>query len=424
MEDVSAGRRPSLDAIVATALRERKDSIFPTLRRGLVAAFPECAVLETDDGDFDVREFARDGQCEISQHDGVQQQWTYSWSVDGVAAEPYNIWLRAQWQGETIEVVTVSVAGPYSVEQRHFTVGSTIQVLEAFLEAVCRWCSTLRDQILVFDSGCWYKSQDLFDSIRSTSLDTLILAGTLKEDLVRDARQFFDSKDLYRRYGVPWKRGALLLGDPGNGKTHAIKGLINLFDVPCLYVRSFGAQHRHDHQCIAAAFERARESAPCLFILEDLDSLVNDGNRSYFLNELDGFQSNEGILTIATTNHPDRLDAAIVHRPSRFDRKYTFELPGPSERLLYLEMVNRRREQPLRASAEGLAEVVALTGGFSYAYLKELAISAMMTWMAAEGRQPMERVMVELVDKLRAQMSSEEEPSSPGPGRGYTYPHE
>ena len=56
-------------------------------------------------------------------------------------------------------------------------------------------------------------------------------------------------------------------------------------------------------------------------ILEDLDSLINDGNRSFFLNQLDGLENNDGLLVIGSTNHYDRLDPAITKRPSRFDRK-------------------------------------------------------------------------------------------------------
>ena len=56
--------------------------------------------------------------------------------------------------------------------------------------------------------------------------------------------------------------------------------------------------------------------------------MITDQNRSFFLNQLDGFAHNDGILTLATTNHPDRLDPAIVDRPSRFDRKYHFGLPA------------------------------------------------------------------------------------------------
>lgn len=70
-----------------------------------------------------------------------------------------------------------------------------------------------------------------------------------------------------------------------------------------------------------AVFNKARQMSPCVLILEDLDALINDQNRSFFLNELDGLQGNDGLLVIGTTNHFDRLDPGLSTRPSRFDRK-------------------------------------------------------------------------------------------------------
>jgi SpoVK/Ycf46/Vps4 family AAA+-type ATPase len=72
---------------------------------------------------------------------------------------------------------------------------------------------------------------------------------------------------------------------------------------------------------IQTIFEKARQVAPCILVLEDLDSLVNDRNRSYFLNQVDGLEDNNGILIIGTTNYLDRLDPGLSKRPSRFDRK-------------------------------------------------------------------------------------------------------
>jgi SpoVK/Ycf46/Vps4 family AAA+-type ATPase len=69
--------------------------------------------------------------------------------------------------------------------------------------------------------------------------------------------------------------------------------------------------------------------------MEDIDSMVTDKIRSLFLNELDGFATNVGVVVLATTNHPERLDPAILDRPSRFDRKYYFELPAEAERRAY-----------------------------------------------------------------------------------------
>lgn len=72
---------------------------------------------------------------------------------------------------------------------------------------------------------------------------------------------------------------------------------------------------------MADVFNQARQMSPSCLILEDLDSLINDRNRSYFLNQLDGLEGNNGLLIIGTTNHFDRLDPGLSSRPSRFDRK-------------------------------------------------------------------------------------------------------
>jgi SpoVK/Ycf46/Vps4 family AAA+-type ATPase len=76
-----------------------------------------------------------------------------------------------------------------------------------------------------------------------------------------------------------------------------------------------------DEYAIAEVFEKARRESPCVIILEDLDSLINDQNRSFFLNEFDGLEGNDGLLLVGSTNHLDRLDPGLSTRPSRFDRK-------------------------------------------------------------------------------------------------------
>jgi AAA+ superfamily predicted ATPase len=289
-------------------------------------------------------------------------------------------------------------------------------IAEQFYTAVCDWAAEIHGEVLVFDSGEWHKSQELFAAIQSATFDNLVLAGNLKDQIARDVADFLTSRALYARYGVPWKRGVLFLGPPGNGKTHTLKALLNASaGVPCLYVKSFKADYRGtDQDNIRKVFRRARASAPCLLVLEDLDSLIDDDNRSFFLNEMDGFADNAGVVTLATTNHPEKLDAAITERPSRFDRKYHFGLPGPQERLDYVHLWNARLQPELRLSQSGTQDVVAQTEGFSFAYLKELFLSATMRWMAdknnggtaTEAAGTMDAVMVAQAEALRHQMQS------------------
>lgn len=107
--------------------------------------------------------------------------------------------------------------------------------------------------------------------------------------------------------------------------------------ITLLYVKSIANVYS-----ISSIFQKARAYSPCLLILEDIDTLVSSGYQSYFFNEVDGLENNDGILMIATTNHLDRLDDGLANRPSRFDRKYNFPNPSYDERVLYSEFWRKK----------------------------------------------------------------------------------
>jgi len=266
----------------------------------------------------------------------------------------------------------------------------------------------VRSEVLVFENGNWHKDEHLFQDIKNATFENLVLQGDLKQDIREDVEQFFQSRDLYDEHDIPWKRGLLFVGPAGNGKTHTLKALINTLEYPCLYVKNFRDPRSSsaDELNIRRVFDRARRNTPCVLVLEDLDSLITPQNRSFFLNELDGFAANIGILTLATTNHPERLDPAILERPSRFDRKYPFNLPERTERKAYIALWNEALKPALRLAEEESNTVSDLTEGFSFAYLKELFVSSKMRWIAKPQQGTMAQVMTEQVDRLREQMVS------------------
>ena len=137
--------------------------------------------------------------------------------------------------------------------------------------------------------------------------------------------------------------------------------------------------------------------------MEDLDSMIDDQSRAFFLNELDGFEMNAGIVVLATTNHPDRLDPAILDRPSRFDRKYYFNLPSAAERLAYIANWSKQLRNELELSERGASHLVRQTEGFSFAYLKELFLSSMMRWVSYRGASMDEVIFAQAV-QLRKQI--------------------
>ncbi len=393
------------------ALQQELPAIGYNLSRRLAVLWPDKALLEGMDGSFNVEGYARAGHCALTERPTPHSQRLAHYR--GPEHRPFyraqQTLFEAAWQGATLHALVMHWNDNMSSPYHYCIAADSPRVAEDFLMAVCAWSLEVRDEVLVFDSGHWHKDPELFAAIKGATLDNLVLRGSLKEDIHGDLSAFFAARDTYAEYGVPWKRGVLLVGPPGNGKTHAVKALVNALGQPCLYVKSFRSQGP-DEFSIRAVFDRARTTAPCILVLEDLDSLVTPANRSFFLNELDGFAGNTGILTLATTNHPERLDPAIVDRPSRFDRKYPFDLPAVEERHAYITQWNGSLRPALRLSDAAIDAIAARTDDFSFAYLKELFVSAMMRWITARQREQeqktMDEVMGEQVDVLRAQMVS------------------
>jgi transitional endoplasmic reticulum ATPase len=111
------------------------------------------------------------------------------------------------------------------------------------VEAAGRWTSELHDEVWVYDSGYWQKSAELYESARNASWDNVILDPAMKKALIDDHLTFFKSKDRYLKLQVPWKRGVIYYGPPGNGKTISIKAMMHTLyslpdPIPTLYVRS------------------------------------------------------------------------------------------------------------------------------------------------------------------------------------------
>jgi transitional endoplasmic reticulum ATPase len=310
--------------------------------------------------------------------------WRYHWR--GTDFLIYQTAYLAQW-GSLVKLLYV--LHPDAPGAR------TNETTDALLLESGKWSKDLHGEILVFDNMRWSKSKELWRSVDGSSWDDVILEADMKDRLICDVQNFFDTRRIYQASNVPWKRGVILHGLPGNGKTVSVKALVNSLakrndPVPSLYVKSLDGCNGPKYS-IQLIFRKARAMAPCLLVFEDLDSLVTSKTRSYFLNEVDGLESNDGILMVGSTNYLDRLDAAITKRPSRFDRKYHFKLPDEAARLAYASYWSRKFSEPneLVDFPEALCPIVAkITSDFSFAYLKELFIVSLLTLARKASNRP------------------------------------
>lgn len=145
--------------------------------------------------------------------------------------------------------------------------------------------------------------------------------------------------------------------------------------IPALYVKSATSNF-----ALRSIFLQARAMAPCMLILEDIDTIVTASSRSYFFNEVDGLENNDGIFMVASTNHLDRLDPGLSSRPSRFDRKYLFPLPSVHERTLYCEYWRNKlkNKSSVKFPRKLCPAIAGITADFSFAYLQEAFVATLL----------------------------------------------
>jgi len=208
-----------------------------------------------------------------------------------------------------------------------------------------------------------------------------------KEEL-QEVVEFLKDPKQFQRLGGKMPKGVLLAGAPGTGKTLIAKAVAGEADVPFFnisgsdFVEMFvgvGASRVRD------MFEQGRKNAPCIIFVDEIDAVgrsrftgIGGGHdeREQTLNallvEMDGFETEEGIIIIAATNRPDVLDPALM-RPGRFDRQVFIDLPNLNGReailKIHVKQVTLSKDIDLKKVARG-------TPGFSGADIMNLVNEA------------------------------------------------
>ncbi|MBX3189665.1 MAG: ATP-binding protein [Labilithrix sp.] len=381
------------------------------LSLALASAFPGKAVVAIAET-FDLETYARAGGCtatpRATPHAQIEAGWRRNQGLwHSVVSGVFDV----RWKEHDLVVAHARWVEGYRPTTSWFVIGGDRAVVDDFTSATCEFCNEPREAVLAFRGGCWQRDGEIYKAIQAASFEDLVLSGDMAREIRDDFASFLAAKAEYAKYQVPWKRGVLFVGPPGNGKTHCLRATIKMLDVPCLYVQSLKSRYETDDANIARVFDRAREVTPCCLVFEDLDALITADNRSLFLNQLDGFANASGMLTLATTNHPERLDPAILDRPSRFDRKYHFALPRAAERGRYITQWRERLDPAMRIEDAQVEALVASTEGFSFAYLKELFLSSMMRWIKTREECAMATVLDSQLQTLREQMKTDASPT-------------
>ncbi|MES2833421.1 MAG: ATP-dependent zinc metalloprotease FtsH [Pseudomonadota bacterium] len=232
------------------------------------------------------------------------------------------------------------------------------------------------------------------------------------KDELQEVVDFLKDPGKFQKLGGKIPKGALLVGPPGTGKTLLARAVAGEAGVPFFsisgsdFVEMFvgvGASRVRD------MFEQAKKNAPCIIFIDEIDAVgrhrgagLGGGNdeREQTLNqllvEMDGFESNEGIILIAATNRPDVLDPALL-RPGRFDRQVVVPNPdvGGREKILRVHM----KDVPLGPDVN-VKTIARGTPGFSGADLANLVNEAALMAARKDRRMVTHRDFEDAKDKV------------------------
>jgi AAA+ superfamily predicted ATPase len=197
--------------------------------------------------------------------------------------------------------------------------------------------------------------------------DLIDFANSLPAQILAEIENFWSLGDKFQRYGYLHRRGYLLYGPQGSGKSSVVHQVIHRI-IKAGHVAVF-CEHPGVLTRSMELFRKIESDRPLVCMFEDIDAVIEIHGDSELLQWLDGSHQINKVINIATTNYPERLDRRIVSRPRRFDRIIKIEAPAAHIRDTYLA-----RKLPELEPAER-ARWVALTEGLSFAALAELVIS-------------------------------------------------
>lgn len=208
----------------------------------------------------------------------------------------------------------------------------------------------------------------VFQTVRMGNTIKPILNNDLYEQLDNEIHSFMRKEEVYDDMDLEYKRGILLYGPPGNGKTSFIKHFLK--DRKNFISIIVSIHDDRDLGTVADILEMPNyDKYLKVIVIEDIDGMRND-IRSELLNFLDGMKRMRKVLFIATTNYPDKIDHALKKRPSRFDAVIKIDLPNPTSRAKLLKYYFKDLK------GREMADAVKKSKGFSGAYFKEIYLLA------------------------------------------------
>lgn len=230
-----------------------------------------------------------------------------------------------------------------------------------------------------------------FLDYKEADWDDVILLAKIKTPLLKSAKRFEANKELSDG------RGLMFIGPPGTGKTYSGRTLMNDMKGTTFIWVSAKDMMYNGERSISIAYSLARELAPSIIFMEDMDSWIRDNVVDLMKIEMDGLVENKGVLTILTSNNPEKFPEALIDRPGRFHEILNFDYPDKVT----------REEMIMKWTGANSIHVKTLnilthkTHNFSGAHIRELVNYALV--ISKEEDIDIEKALIKSLDKTLEQ---------------------
>jgi len=197
---------------------------------------------------------------------------------------------------------------------------------------------------MAINGGKFTGDQKIIKLKEKFTLDDIALDKELKDRIKKEIFNFFKLEPVYKKAGIPFKRGIALYGPPGTGKTMIAKIIASTFKQTVIWVKAGDIESIEDMNRV---FRLARYASPSVIILEDIDFYTEDRNSPHanklgvatLMGHLDGLEENDGVLIVFTTNRIENIEKAIIDRPGRIDTQIFMGELGTKE---IVQILDRR----------------------------------------------------------------------------------
>lgn len=243
--------------------------------------------------------------------------------------------------------------------------------------------------------------------------DSIIIDDDMKKEIQANTTDFLRRGELWNKCGIPLKRGVILAGEPGVGKTIICKALISEANgVTCITTDPYAINY---DDYITRLYELAEDLKPSMVFIEDIDCIgqsrmefMHHGQPALLtlLDVLDGVEEQSGVVSVATTNCLEFLDKALSERPSRFDRVIRLVRPSIEQRRKLIQRLSTKIPLP-----EDIQEYISRkSDNLTPAQIQEIVFSLVIQYPEIMDDKKTMVINTDMVDKVLLRINNNYRP--------------